>query len=392
MIKTRIAPSPTGALHLGTARTALFNYLFAKQNQGIFILRIEDTDAKRSQKKWAKDIKNGLKWLGLNWDEEYQQSNRGGVYKKYTEKLLEQEKAYKKDGVIYLKVPNNQSQITKFKDVIRGEIKNNQEIEDFIISRNIKKPLYNLACVIDDCEMGITQVIRGEDHISNTFRQILIARALNIKNPEYAHLPLILGPDRSKMSKRHGATSIAEYKKDYLPEAMINFMALLGWNPGNNQEYFTREELIKNFSLSKVQKAGAIFNPIKLESINHYYIKNYNSQKLGRLLKIGERAIKLEQGRIRKLSHFKESLDFLRKVPDYNRELLFWGDLSEAEVGESLAKTLKGEVLKGKYLWPPRVAVSGKSGSPSYVDIKKVLGKKETAKRLKQAIEVLNRH
>lgn len=382
MVKTRIAPSPSGALHIGTARTALFNYLFAKQNKGEFILRIEDTDKARSEKRYEKDIKNGLKWLRLDWDKEYKQSKRKKIYIKHIKKLPK----YKKDGVIYFKV---KKQKIKFNDLIRGNIEMKLD-KDFIVARNEKEPLYNLACVIDDYEMGITHVIRGEDHISNTFRQILLYQALGLKIPKFAHLPLILSPDRAKLSKRHGDVSIGEYQKDYLPETLINYMALLGWNPGDNREYFSLKELIKEFDLQKVQKGGAIFDFNKLDFMNGYYIKKCPTKRLSQLTKVGESAVKLEQNRLKKLSDFKPSLEFINKVPDYHKDLLFWGDLTKREVEESLKKAISGEELKGKFLWPPRVAVSGKKGSPSYNDIKEVLGEKETLKRLKRAVNKLS--
>lgn len=380
MIKTRIAPSPSGPLHIGTARTALFNYLFAKQNQGEFILRIEDTDKERSESKWEKDIKQGLKWLGFNWDKEYKQSERSKIYKKYIKKLP----GYEKDGVIYFK---NRGEVISFEDAIRGKI----EIEvnnDFIVARSEDQPLYNLACVIDDYEMGISHIIRGEDHIPNTPKQILLQKALNLPTPQYAHLPLILGPDKSKLSKRHGATSVGEYKKDYLPETLINYMALLGWNPGDDREIFSLDKLIKGFSLQKVQKGGAIFNIDKLDWLNAYYIKRLAGERLIKLT--GVKAARLEQKRLKRLSEFKPALDFINKVPDYKAELLYWGNMNREGVKNYLNKALARETLNGSELWPPRVAVSGKKSSPPYMEIKKVLGEKETQKRLKRAVEKLS--
>jgi len=376
-VKTRIAPSPTGALHIGTARTALFNYLFAKQHKSQFILRIEDTDKTRSEKKYEKDIKDGLRWLGLEWDQEYKQSNRGEVYKKYIKKLP----AYEKDGVIYLKVKN---QKIKFKDIIRGDIEIELE-KDFIVARSETEPLYNLACVIDDSEMQISHVIRGEDHISNTPKQILIYNALNLQIPQFAHLPLILGADRSKLSKRHGATSLSDYKKDYLPEALINYMALLGWNPGTTKEIFTKQELIKNFSLKRVQKGGAIFDVQRLDWMNSKYIRNMSSEKLSKLLDLEQGIIDLEKQRVKKLTEFKEFTKFISKLPEYKKELLFFKNMTREQVANSLKKAIQGESLEGRELWPPRAALSGQKGSPSYFEIAKVLGKTETLKRLKIA-------
>ena len=252
-IRVRIAPAPTGTLHIGTARTALFNFLFAKKNKGSFIVRIEDTDKQRSKKEYEKDILDSFEWLGLKWDELYKQSQRTKIYEKYLKKLLDSCKAYKKE-IIWFKTPKKK---IIFYDLIRGKIEvDGSEIEDFSIAKDLKNPLYNFAAVVDDYEMKISHVIRGEDHIPNTPKQILIYEALGLKPPQFAHLPLILGPDRSKLSKRHGAVAVSDYRKQgYLPEALINFMALLGWNPGDDREFFSLKDLTKEFSLEKIQKA-----------------------------------------------------------------------------------------------------------------------------------------
>jgi glutamyl-tRNA synthetase len=316
-IRVRIAPSPTGPLHLGTARTALFNYLFARQHKGKFILRIEDTDVERSEKKYEKDIIENLKWLGLEWDEgPYRQSERAEIYQKYIKKLLDSSQAFwcyhtkeelekeKKEQMKRGEAPrhicrpttNNKQQTTKkgiirfrcpdkkivFNDLIRGQLEFNAGLlGDIGIARDEKTPLYNLGVVIDDYEMGISHVIRGEDHISNTPKQILLGQALGFPQPQFAHLPLILGSDRSKLSKRHGAVSVGWYKEEgYLSEALINFIALLGWNPGTEKEIFSLEELIKEFSLERVQKGGAVFNLQRLNWLNGYYIRQMDLDEL----------------------------------------------------------------------------------------------------------------
>ena len=279
-----MAPSPTGNFHVGSVRTALFNFLFARKNTGKFILRIEDTDKQRSKKEFEDDILKSLKWLGLKYDECYRQSERGEVYKSYIKKMLENGTAFESEEeekkVIRFKNPNKK---VKFNDLVRGEIEfDTTELKDFVIAKSVDEPLYHLAVVIDDFESGITHVIRGEDHISNTPRQILIQEAIGATRPIYAHLPLILAPDRSKLSKRkHGESVSLDYyrNKGYSPEAIINYLALLGWNPGTEQEIFTLDELIKVFDLSRVHKGGAIFDEKKLAWVNRQHFN------LGRIKK-----------------------------------------------------------------------------------------------------------
>ena len=277
-VAVRMAPSPTGNFHVGGARTALFNFLFARKNNGKFILRIEDTDKERSKKEFEDDIFESLEWLGLKYDEFYRQSERGEIYRNYIEKMLNNDSVYEaEDKVIRFRNPNKK---IKFNDLVRGEIEfDTTELKDFVIAKSVDEPLYHLAVVIDDFESGITQVIRGEDHISNTPRQILIQEAIGATRPLYAHLPLILAQDRSKLSKRkHGeAVSLNYYRnKGYSPEAIINYLALLGWNPGTEQEIFTLPELINVFDLARVHKGGAIFDEKKLAWVNR---KHFNLGK-----------------------------------------------------------------------------------------------------------------
>jgi len=312
-IVTRIAPSPTGVLHVGTARTALFNYLYAKQNNGKFIVRIEDTDKERSTKEFEKDILDSLEWLGLDHDEFYRQSERGEIYRKYIEKLTEEGKAYiskeeaKEEGqrseVIRFKNPNKE---IIFEDLVRGEISfDTTELGDFIIAKSVDEPLYHLAVVVDDHEMGVTHIFRGEDGISNTPRQILIQDAIGAQRPKYAHLPLILGPDKSKLSKRHGATSLNAFREQgYFKEAILNHLAFLGWNPGDEREIFSLEELIKDFDIKKVSKGGAVFNIEKLDWFNKHYLENLNDEEI---LKVAKERIK---------EKMKSS------VADYNEEII----------------------------------------------------------------------
>ena len=261
-VVTRFAPSPTGFLHIGGVRTALFSYLFAKQNKGDFVLRIEDTDKERNKEEWTEDLISDLAWLGLKHDVFAKQSERFDIHKKYLQKLIESGHAYisketptepgQRDEVIRFKNPNKKVTIN---DLIRGEVTvDTTDLNDFVIARSMDEPLYHLAVVIDDFEMGVTHVIRGEEHLSNTPRQILIQEAIGAPRPIYAHIPLVLAPDRSKLSKRkHGeSVSLTYYREQgYLPEAILNFVAMIGWNSGTDQEIFSLDELIKEFKIEK---------------------------------------------------------------------------------------------------------------------------------------------
>lgn len=417
-ITTRFAPSPTGMLHVGGARTALFNYLFAKQNNGKFILRIEDTDKERSKKEFEEDIINSLKWLGIDWDEFYKQSERTEIYKKYLQKLLDENKAYLENKAIRFKNPNKK---ISFDDLIRGKIEfDTTELGDFVIAKDKETPLYHFAVIIDDNEMGVTHVIRGEDHISNTPRQILIQEALGLPRPIYSHIPLILGPDRSKLSKRHGESSVMEYKNlGYLPEALNNFIAFLGWNPGTEKEIYSMEKLVKDFSLKKIQKSGAIFNIVRLDWLNKEYIKKANPDELKEWIKpyIPEpdfKIINLLKERINKLSDIKSlyddgELNYFLKQPEYEKEKLLWReekDLNNTKnILEKVIDIIKNideknftqediktavwpyteEKGRGNVLWPLRMALTGLDKSPDPLIISEILGKKEVLKRLEYA-------
>ena len=331
-VRVRFAPSPTGELHVGVARTALFNWLFARHNQGKLILRIEDTDVVRSRENFSKSAMDSLRWLGLDWDEgpgkggdygPYFQSERLSIYQKYAGKLVEEKKAYlcyctqeeleesnrkmraknelpRYDGrcrtlspaeienleekgrlsSIRFKVP--EKGITYVEDLLRGKVSfANEMMGDFIILKSNKTPAFNFANVIDDALMRITCVIRGDDHLSNTPRQILLYKALNFENPQYVHIPMILGKDGAKLSKRHAATSVSSYrKKGYLPWALVNYLALLGWSTADSQQFFEKEELIEKFSLEKIGKSAAIFDSQKLRWMNGEYIRRMNLRDL----------------------------------------------------------------------------------------------------------------
>ena len=460
-IRTRIAPSPTGYLHIGTARTALFNWLFARQNKGAFLLRIEDTDRARSQPEYEKDICEGLRWLGLVEDETvYRQSERLALYERYARQLLTQGNAYycfcaKEElekaraearahgkppiyngacraldaaaaeararrgdsGVIRFKTP---SATITFNDLIRGEISfDTKTIGDFSIAKNLREPLYNFAAVVDDFAMNISHVIRGEDHIANTPKQIMLQEALAFSRPAYAHVPLILNPDRSKMSKRFEATTVREYREaGYLPEALINFMALLGWHPKGDGEILSRDELVRAFNLSDIQKGGAAFDMKKLNWLNSQYLNRLSDEELVRALALADtprnrKIVSLAKPRIEKFSDFKALTGFFFELPDYAPELLFWKGATAKETRENLKAIAEGvraaaerdftahalltaleplvkKVGTGEILWPLRVALSGQKTSPGPHDIAEALGKEETLRRIKIAIKKLD--
>lgn len=295
--RVRFAPSPTGSLHIGGAHTALFNWLYARRNGGSFILRIEDTDMERSTKEYEQSILDGMRWMGLDWDEgpdkggdfgPYRQSERMHLYKKYMQQLLDEGKAYEKDGAVFFKVIPGKE--LKFRDEVYGNLDFKSEnasvnqdgtIKDIVIMKRDGMPTYNYAVVIDDYTMGINMVIRGEDHIINTPKQLLIYDALGFEAPGFAHLPMILGKDKKKLSKRQGATSVFEYNDmGYLPDGVFNFLALLGWSPKNGQEIFSREEAVEMFDISAVTRKAAVLDMDKLNHINQEQMKIMDPMKL----------------------------------------------------------------------------------------------------------------
>lgn len=506
-VRVRFAPSPTGPLHVGSSRTALFNYLFAKNppggGKGKFVLRIEDTDIERSEQKWTDEIIEQMKWLQIQWDEgpdidgefgPYKQSQRLDIYEKYLKQLLEEKKAYycfctekeledkrqeqmsrgvapKYDGkcanlspeVVKKNMAEGKSCVIrfriedkkiKFNDLIRGQVEFNAGLlGDVVIAKDIKTPLYHFAVVVDDFLMQISHVIRGEEHLPNTPRQILLQQALGFYQPEYAHLPLMLNPDRSKLSKRQGDVAVADYhNQGYLPEALVNFMVLLGWNPGTEKEVFTLAQLVKEFSIEKVQKAGAVFNIQRLDYLNGLYIREKPIEKLTELcepylkeaglLIAGQtspntlqKIVEISRTRMKKLSDIASLADFFfGDKLTYDKDLLQWprpqsGRGSSIESGNKVGDEATKESLefsekilseikkweikeleeqmfaaserfnaeknypeknKGYLLWPLRVALSGKSMSPSPFEIADILGKEKTLKRIQDAIKILS--
>ncbi|MCF7833951.1 MAG: glutamate--tRNA ligase [Candidatus Pacebacteria bacterium] len=435
-IITRFAPSPTGLLHLGTYRTAIFSYLFARKNNGSFILRIEDTDRSRSKKEYEENILESLDWLGLDFDQKYLQSENIESHKKHLEKMIKEGTAYiskeeAKGGsgeikeVVRFKNPNID---VTFVDIIKGEVTmNTTDLGDFVIAKNMNEPLFHLAVVVDDFEEGITHVIRGEDHVSNTPRQILIQRAIGAYTPIYAHLPLVLGPDKLKLSKRRGAIPVTEYRAlGYLPEAILNGVSFIGWNPGTPQEIFKKDELVNAFDLTKVQKSPAIFNAEKLDWFNREHLKNLLKEDIEKniLLNFPEnlqthpnasKIISLISERISKWSDVQKmfathEFDFFFDTPTTDSQKVIFKNTTKEETLENLKQVIASlsalsedhwnleEIkktmmnvaekanTKGAVLHPIRYLLSGLEKSPDPFIIASILGKNETLSRLQKFI------
>lgn len=428
MVITRIAPSPTGFFHVGTARSALYNYLFAHSHKGKFMLRIEDTDRARSEKRYERDILWGLKWLGIGFDgEPLRQSSRLERYEHYLNNLGQKKALYTKDGATYFKIADyGTGQRVGWKDLIRGEISFElKDLKDFVVRRSDGTFLFTLTNLVDDIEDKTTHVIRGEDLISSTPLQLIVAKVLGVEPPQYAHLPLILAPDRSKLSKRHGAVAVREYERmGMLPEALVNYLALLGWNPGSDQEFFTLEELVKQFSLERVQKGGAIFDVNKLIHLNRLWLKRLDNKKLARAIKpfsklkidqaLMERLVQVVRERLGRLVEFDNLASFVMPI-DYEPGLLIFEgstkaatltglkailaklqsakpDLKDPKTISSWLKKLVelNQLKNGDLFWPVRAALSGSAASPGPHELIWVLGKDESIKRIKKAISKLS--
>ncbi|KND50948.1 MAG: glutamate--tRNA ligase [Parcubacteria bacterium C7867-007] len=435
-VKTRIAPSPTGWLHIGTARTALFCYLYAKHHGGKFAIRSEDTDRARSLPEYEEEILAGLAWLGLEHDEFVRQSERVSRHQELLEKLVEEGKAYvseeeskseagKMVQIVRLKNPGKS---VTFTDLVRGEITfDTSDLGDFVIARAIDDPLYHFAVVVDDMDMEITHVIRGEDHISNTPRQILIQEALGAPRPAYAHLPLILAPDRTKLSKRHGATSIADYRSEgFLPEAFVNYIGMLGWNPGNDREEYSLAEFVEAFELDGVQKHGAIWNREKLLDVNQQWMRKLSDEDFivqGGITAPDDTKLRMIVPLLKERAKtFKEARDMITgelacmfSAPTLDTALLtvkdvggntathlqrllnLFPDLHEGMTADEIKAVLmpyadtvsKEEGGRGAALWPLRYALSGEERSPDPFTLISILGAGESGVRIQNALDIL---
>ena len=471
MIAVRFAPSPTGYLHIGGARTAIFNWLYARKNKGKFFLRIEDTDQQRSGEEMVTAILDSLTWLGLNWDGiPIRQSNRTEIYKSYVSRLLEQGSAYRSfvlpeeidaarkksqadgrqfkyrdsfqrvpsekenellaDGkpfAVRFDVPNGK---TTFDDLVCGEVSwDHSQIDDFVILRSDGQPTYHLAVIVDDHEMAITHIVRGADHISNTPKQIMLYKALGLKAPQFAHVPLILGADKTRLSKRHGATAVGEYQKNgILPEALFNYLTLLGWSPGDDREILDRETLISSFDLKGVSKTNAVFDNKKLEWMNGEYLSFEKIERIEGLVRAAfhkagvnddnqyftnpeyfRRVLHLLKSRVKTINDFvsfgmyffldpneyeekartkywaaPETVDRLNRLAMEFDSLPTFSEESVEKCIRSFAE--KMEIAAGKLIHPVRLAVTGFGVSPGVFETLSLIGRDRVVGRIRKAV------
>ena len=473
-IRVRFAPSPTGYLHVGGARTALFNWLFCRKHGGTFLLRIEDTDLVRSEERMVEQILESMRWLGLDWDEgPFYQSERFDLYSAAAERLLALGKAYycfceadklkalreetRERGSAFrydrrcLNLPENEKQrllaegapkavrflvpegITSVTDAVHGEISfDHKEIGDFVIKKADGSPTYQFAVVVDDHDMGITDVIRGDDHYNNIPKQVMLYRALGFEPPQFAHVPLILAPDRTKLSKRNAAVAVSDYRESgFMPEAVANFLALLGWSPGENKEIMTLGELVEAFSLEGISKSNAVFDVKKLEWMNCEYVKGLSPEELFERVKpllvdsglIDDdfaakhadwikKVLVLLQERVKKLTDYPEAVRyFFTSDFDYDergvrkhfkgpqivdiltrlKERFEAAEELTLETIESVIRGLADEcgIIAGKIIHPTRLACSGQTVGPSLFHLVEALGKERTVERLTKAIEYI---
>ena len=435
-VRVRFAPSPTGALHIGGGHTALFNWLLARNTGGSFILRIEDTDLERSTKEYEQTIMDGVRWLGLDWDEgpdkggdfgPYRQSERLQLYRKYAEQLLSEGKAYSEENALIFKVGHGID--ASFDDIVYGRIEclsdglqkmGTDELKDIVMIKGDGMPTYNYACIIDDHLMEITHVIRGEDHISNTPKQVLIYKALGWEPPKFAHLPMILGKDKKKLSKRHGATSVYDYRDmGYMPESVFNFLALLGWSPGGDKEIFTREEAIPLFSLERVIRKPSVFDFDKLDHINQAHLQRLHPMERLKMVKpfwieMGlpvqdhsdeylADALTLMNGRGQTAKRMAEYSDYFvsfqsvktrydaSDVPEEQKanlrafcnEILSTGEWKHEALEETARVWAERNNVKMKECaMPLRFALTGMKVSPGIFEVAVLFGREETRRRL----------
>jgi glutamyl-tRNA synthetase len=469
-VRVRFAPSPTGYLHIGGARTALFNFLFARKNGGQFLLRIEDTDLARSSPEMTENILASLRWLGLSWEgepvrqsarrlqheaacrdllhsglaypcfcdpealrEKKEKAPQGGTEYRYdraclriTKEDAEERMRLGASYAVRFRIPEGK---TVFRDLVRGEVAfDNAEIDDFILLRSDGSPVYQAAVVADDHDMGITHVIRGDDHLSNTPKQILLYRALGWPVPEFGHVPMILGPDKKRLSKRHGATSVEEYRRQgILPEALRNFLALLGWSPGGDREIMSLDEMIEAFSISGVSKKSAVFDETKLGWMNQQYLQKLSDEALIELVfpfppegtadpktdagkSLLEGFVRLMRPRVQKLSQFLDQGAYFFSDPgtyDSGAAQKHWADPSSAGILAALAdelavlsewnaaeieKSVRGladrmKLKAGRVIHSARLALTGSEASPGLFELIEVLGRVTVLRRLERALE-----
>lgn len=423
MVRVRFAPSPTGFLHIGSARTALFNWVYARHHGGSFLLRIEDTDMARSEQRFLDEILEDLKWLGIDWDEEpVRQSKRFDVYRKAAEDLLKAGKAYREGEAYIFKV--EKGRVIELDDMIHGAITfNTDEIKDQVMIKSDGSPTYNFCCVIDDAYLKITHIIRGDDHVSNTPKQILFYEALGLTVPKFGHMPLIMGQDGAKLSKRHGGVSVEEYKREgFLPEALVNYLLLLGWSPGNDREIIPLGEAVKAFDMKGMTGVQAKFDIQKLRWMNSEYIMAKKDEEILPLVKkqmadagkglppdgILLKVIGLYKIRVKTLSEFAAMTDHFfgddysveekgrekyleapaskEILRDFAGRLEKLGDFSPAATEEACRKLAEEKGLKaGQVIHPTRMAISGKTSGAGLFEMMEVLGKEKVLARMRKA-------
>ncbi|MEK7530653.1 MAG: glutamate--tRNA ligase family protein [Patescibacteria group bacterium] len=437
-IVTRIAPSPTGRMHIGTARTALFNYLWARHVGGKFLIRIEDTDPARDKPEYEKDILDNLAWLGIHGDEFHRQSENKALHAEMIAKLIDVDKAYvskepaKDDATRTVEVVRfrNPNVLVTFRDELRGEVSvHTADLGDFVIARSLTEPVHHLAVVVDDATAGVTLAMRGEDLLSNTPRQILIQDALGLPRPQYLHLPLILAPDRTKLSKRRHATSLGDFReRGFLASGLANFLAFLGWNPGTEQDIFTMDELIAAFDLKQIQKSPAIFDEVKLKWVNREHIlhmpesdfatmvTSFISPESAASVKKTPALASVMRERASTFGEIREAdlageYAYFYKTPTVQADALIYKTESKEATVARLSHVLKllestrgvwtKEAIKealwpyaeaegrGQVLWPLRMALSGREKSPDPFTISGIIGYDETKYRIDGAVIVL---